>query len=743
MNTGFLHTRSFLLAVIVLVFFSIVCTQIPLFNYLGFEFSVLTVLFAGWCIGLVSLALWKNSNCSIKSDVWKFIGKVTVAQFVLIAIPFVISLANIVFVKNCSPGEGMVLYALVVIPGAFFSLSLSMCVALIVPGWKKTSFILLYLLVLSHIPLVTFFRPQIFAFNPIIGFFPGVTYDETLQITQRLILYRTTTLALSFCILATSIWIWQSQSYKKGLIVLERYSAPLLEAVLLAFTVPFILVMFISSDKYGLSSSEQFIRQKLVGSYSTPHFEIIYPAGSLKHEKVEQLGRLHEYYYSKLSHSLNVQIQEPVLSFIYSSPEEKLKLIGAGQTDISKPWLRQMHINLSDIEAGLKHELVHVFASEFGWSPFKISRNSGIVEGLAVALGDDVWYNEPLDRAAALVFASGATPEVESLFSLSGFAKFHGGTSYTLAGSFCKFLIDSFGVETFKKLYRSGDFDLEYHQPITSLITEWKTKISQQSLTSNDSVKAKYFFRRSSIFEKVCARVIANKNAETRKMLAHHDFEQALVSSEQSLALQKTPEAVMQKSRALFELRKFSEAINFIETQFRDSTLRPLLLPLHLRLGDAYWAIDSIAKAKEEYSILQNVHLDPWSDEACALRLVTMQAEQERHELMILFVYSMEDTARIQRLSKLTSPIARYMLASERVAASQYREACILFEQAETLGSGSIRFFYFQRLGKVYFSMQEWQKAERAFEQAMDVAPTPSAYIEQKNWIDRCKYEMQ
>ena len=738
-----MQTRSFQISVLILFFFAIVCTRISLFNYLGFEFSALTVILAGFIGGLLTLSLWKEAECECKADVWRFIGEMAFVQCVLLIIPFLISLANVLFVKNCSIGDGMIFYALTVLPGVLFSVALAMVAGIVCENWRKTIFIVLYVLILLHIPIVTFFHPQIFAFNPILGFFPGFTYDETLQVTQRLLIYRLSTFAAAGCLVTTAVWIWLIRFHKKGRQGNSQQSFPFIEIVILALLGPIVLVMLLFSDRLGFSSSQQYIQQKLVGNYKTIHFEIIYPAGSVKRERIEQLGSLHEYYYSKLSHDLNIQSGERIVSFLYSSPEEKGKLIGAGRTDIAKPWLRQIHINLADVEAGLKHEMAHILAGEFGWSPLKISHNSGLVEGIAVAVGDDVWYDEPLDRAAGLVFAAGVNPDMESLFSFSGFAKVNAGVSYALAGSFCKFLIDSFGIDQFKKLYQSGDFLLAYNRALPSLLTDWRTVVHRQQFTTNDSIKARYFFCRSSIFGKECVRVIANINSETRELLSRHEFEKSLASAERSLGLSKTSEAVFQKTTSLFELRKFKDAAGFVETQLRNTSFGSALLPLHLRLGDAYWAMDSLVRAKREYELMACYHLNAWYEEACILRLESLKNEQDRSDLRVHFTYSMEDTIRMDRLSKLSSPVAQYLLARELAGKEKYMEACAILEHINSSNLKTLEFLYFQRLGRVYFSMQEWKKAGALFEKALLVAPTRSLEIETKEWIERCEFELK
>jgi tetratricopeptide (TPR) repeat protein len=328
---------------------------------------------------------------------------------------------------------------------------------------------------------------------------------------------------------------------------------------------------------------------------------------------------------------------------------------------------------------------------------------------------------------------------MESLFSLSGFAKVNSGTSYVLAGSFCKFLIDSFGIEKFKNLYGSGDFLLTYNRPLPSLLSDWRSTIRGQQLTLQDSVKAKYFFRRPSIFGKECARVIANINIETTRLIAQHEFEKALTSAEQSLALSKTPEAAMQKNTALFEMRRFKDAAGFIEAQMQDTLYGTALLPLHLRLGDAYWAMDSLIRAKQEYEIMASIHLSAWYEEACLLRLESLKDRREEQELKKYFVYSMEDTVRVDRLSKLSSPLARYLRAREFAAQENFQEACNMFEHIGSMHDRSLEFFRLYRLGRVCFSLLDWEKARMVFQSALPNVPTASLEIEMKDWIERCR----
>jgi tetratricopeptide (TPR) repeat protein len=733
-----MQTRIFQIFTVVLILFAIVCTRVPLFNYLGFEFSALTVLLVGYISGILVLVLWRQTNPECKSDIWRFIGRSAAASLVLLAIPFIISLANALFVKNCSVGDGVKLYALTVIPGVFFSISLALFVGVVFGKWRKTIFTVIYILILFHIPFVTLIRPQVFAFNPIIGFFPGFTYDETLQVTQRLLIYRFATLAAAGCFAAGSVWLWQIYQNKRETAHSTRSALPIVELIVIAVLAPVVVIIFTLSDRLGLSSSEDFIRQKLAGNYKTTHFDIIYSAGSIKRERVEQIGRLHEFYFDKLSYEMKIHSQERIVSFLYASPEQKGRLIGAMHTDLTKPWLKQMHINLADVELALKHEMVHVLSAEFGWSPLRIAPNSGLIEGIAMAIGRTSQIEEPLDRASVMVFASGVHPNLESLFTFTGFIQANPSISYTLAGSFCRFLIDSFDIDQFKRLYAGGDFKNIYQKDLKSLLMEWHTSVEKIHLDYADSIKAAYFFRRPSIFGKECARVIANLNAKTREYLIHHDYEKAFLSAEQSLRLSRTPDAVFQKAAALFEMRRFKDFIEYVNVKLCDTTIGYTLLPLHLRLGDAYWALDSLAKARREYETMLHIRLSASNEEACALRLEALKNSQERGELQVYFTYSMEDTIRIARLERLTSPIARYLLAREYATKERFAEGARILESVGSMESKTLEFYRLHRLGKVWFELQDFEKAKDAFVQSFSIAPNIFLQLETTEWVERC-----
>jgi len=732
-------TRAFYFSVVVLVLLSIILTRIPLFNYLGFEFSFVIALSAGYISGLLMLALWRRQSIQKKNDVWRFILHTSIAVLALLLFPVLIIAANALIVKNCSFGDGILFYALLAIPTVLFSESLAALVAVALERWKKSGFTFLYLLILLHIPFVVYSSPQNFVYNPIAGFFPGFSYDETMHLSRTLWLYRATTLMAALAFFSISVWIWSTKKNRK---VSELQQNTIAESILIALIVPFLVMMFVFSDRLGFSSSESSIEQKLGGFHRTPHVDIIYPSNIYKADAVERLAELHEFYYQQLCAQMHVAPSWRLTSFIYESPAQKGKLMGTVQTDITKPWLHQIHINAADVRVGLKHEMTHALAAEWNTSLLHVPMNSNLVEGIAVALGDDVWFGEPLDHAVALIQASGIHISPESMFSNTGFFQSYSGVSYAIAGSFCKYLVDTYGIDTFAKVYAGGNVSKIYQHDISLLVAEWQKKIQQQTLTKNDSVKAAFYFKRSSIFQKDCARVIANQNDETKSLLAQHEYQKALASAERSLRLSKTAEAIFQKSSALCELQQYSETAAFCREQLSDSSISPMLLPLHMRLGDAYWALDSTAKAKSEYQYVASLGFGQWYVEVSSVRLEALSSDEE-HALRTVMLLTMEDTARINRLSRLHAPLARYFLAQEYFKQRRYAEAGKLLESFSWTAHPALEYFRLQLLGKTYFDIQELKQAQRTFSAAKTVAPTEPFRIETNEWFERSAFSQR
>ena len=125
--------------------------------------------------------------------------------------------------------------------------------------------------------------------------------------------------------------------------------------------------------------------RKLGGFRETEHFEIFY-ARELETE-IEQIAEDCEFQYAQLSAYLmpdGDELSQKVRAYIYASPEQKKRLIGARGTSVEDPFGYGFHIHKQGFpHPVLKHELAHVFTVP--WSPLKVSLKIGLHEGIAVA----------------------------------------------------------------------------------------------------------------------------------------------------------------------------------------------------------------------------------------------------------------------------------------------------------------------------------------------------------------------
>ncbi|MEX0602844.1 MAG: hypothetical protein WD295_05855, partial [Bacteroidota bacterium] len=136
-----LSRRSTRVAALLLATGSILCTRVPLLNYLGFEFSFVTAVAGGFVSGLLVLALLRSINPDRLT--WNLVGAVTLTPLLLTGIPLVFLLLNAFFVKNCSMGQGLLFFALLVPFSVLFSAALAGLTWALLRRWRKTWFTLL------------------------------------------------------------------------------------------------------------------------------------------------------------------------------------------------------------------------------------------------------------------------------------------------------------------------------------------------------------------------------------------------------------------------------------------------------------------------------------------------------------------------------------------------------------------------------------------------------------------------
>ncbi|HWP82977.1 MAG TPA: hypothetical protein VNN76_10025 [Bacteroidota bacterium] len=719
---------------------ALLCTQVPLFNYLGFEFSVLLAAVLSFLSGLVAIAYFQTSTSLAET-----VKKTTLASAVLLFVPLVILSVNALFVKNCSFVDGIIYYLLLPLPSVIFSVALAFLLCALNVRWKKSWFVVALIVILLQIPYVTFAGVQIFAFNPVVGYFPGITYDESLDILDRLILYRLVIVAAGALFLLAAVLLDRKRR-GLGLLRLSRGE----QIVAAVFTV-IVVGAIVSSHRLGFSSSEEFVRERLGGFIETDHFEITYPVDAVDEERLNNLVRLHEFQFDQLTRELRVAPHKKIKSFLYATAEQKGRLIGAGRTNIAKPWLWQLHINLEDVERSLRHELVHVLAADFGFPLLRVSLNSGLIEGLAMAT-ERTAFGEHLHRLAAMAFATNTEFDVKELFSVTGFMRAHQGMSYTMAGSFCRFLIDRYGLRRFKRVYRTGSFVSAYNKRIEDLVHEWQQFLSGFRISRSHLMKGAYLFQRPSIFRKECARVIADLNETARTMFQQKQYERAFRSAQKALTHTNAGESINLYAQSLLRLGRYEEVIGFVHRWIQDSSVGHTLIPLYLVLGDAQVAVGpesfgvgNLDRARESYEELITANLSLSLSEEAAIRVEMLRDPLIGKTIYPVILKTVEDSVALQLLRQTlekhpSNQVVRYLLAREFAVRKDFAKAVELFESTGRFGREILEYARQRRIALAYFQSSKYQKAKIHFWLALNHTHNDADAIEIREWLDRCDW---
>jgi hypothetical protein len=137
----------------------------------------------------------------------------------------------------------------------------------------------------------------------------------------------------------------------------------------------------------------------------------------------------------------------------YLDRTQMTALTGQDTNGYAEPALNTLHT----IWPTDNHEVVHVYAGPWGF-PVAL-----FVEGLAVAYqtnppaGDFVpkWSGTPIHDLARRFRAQGSLVPIAQLAETSAFRARDQNTTYPEAGSFVRFLIDGYGIDSMRRLYGS------------------------------------------------------------------------------------------------------------------------------------------------------------------------------------------------------------------------------------------------------------------------------------------------
>lgn len=540
LGRGLVDHREFIV-LLVLASFNCALVSLPLVGLPGYEFSAALALVYG-VVGTVLTA------CAPHRPPLQAVARHT-AWLVASMLP-ALGL-SMVRATPCSPFAALGFFPLLPVISAFVASSAGAFVASRTTRWWSAMLSALSLLLLSAIstgwPILM--GPQVFAFNHFGGYFPGPLYDETLRITPALLWFRFTSLALGA--LFTGLAMRRS--------------------LLWALAAAAFLALELSGTSLGFRMNDEVLAQHLGGVRETEHFVLHYPQSKPKGDTERFLTEL-EFRHAQISAFLGGAPAGRVTVWLYRTADEKQRWVGAQHTQFSKPWRREVHVNEAPFpHPVIKHELVHAMAAPLGRWPFGVTATRfglspyiGIVEGLAVA-GDNPVDELTLHEWAAAMTRQQLLPDVRVLLRPAGFYSAPASRAYTSAGSFLRWLGETWGGQKLRALYHEGDFAGIYGRPLAELVTDWEHFL--QTVPLNEAAVNLAFarFKQGSLFDRACAREVASVSAEANALL-RDDPLAALVAFERCHDLQPNePSHELAQAEALRRLGRLDEAAARLE----------------------------------------------------------------------------------------------------------------------------------------------------------------------------------
>lgn len=730
---------------------ALVLLPVPLLNTVGYEFSAFMGIAAGFGGGFFTLALFRKKIPDAEQlapiDYLRFLLNAAVQNMLALLLPVIVITANALFVKNCNMFQGLAFVFLIPCVTVLFSIALSGLIAVIVAHAKTVYAIIAVILLLSPV-IHTYFEPQLYAYNVFFGYFPGFSYDELLLITPTFILFRILTLCAALLFLVCGAAVVSATARRENVWRKLRSLAIILTKPRYAVTaIPLIVILagsYYFRHELSFESSVSYVQKVLGAKYSTQHFDIYYSRSTYTDTEINRIAGEHEYRYMQIIGELRTAPLMKIQSYIYPSADVKKQLLGTATTDISKPWMREIHVSANSIDATLKHELVHIIAGRFGMPFLAISPRMGLVEGLAVAVDGDRG-ERTLHQYVAAMKEFGIEYNIEKLLSYSGFMSQAPGKSYVVCGSFVRFLLDHYGIERFKHTYRTGSFEAGYGRSMQSLIGEWDDFLSKIKIPDSDEAHVRYEFRRLPVFQKTCARVTAEWIGEAGKKFREKNYTVAGALYRHAYDETGNDDALLGYLQSEFRLGEYDSVMASFPSRHR-----PPLMPLaELLVGDASMMKGDSVQAARSYEALLAGHILRSYDELAAIRL-TWLARPHQYAVMQHFYRTPEDSLRIDILRKLllttqsdrvTESFYRYLLLRLYVNERRYAGARnLILEEIDSFSDPIINYSAEVLRATVFEHLKEWEKAKLHYWRALNYTSQEAEKSRIEERIELCSW---
>ncbi len=780
-----LRSRFFIIISSLLTLISFVFASMPLLNVLGFEYNLFFGLLATIAASQLALSGMHLRQKMGDSSFLATLTRLLAAAFLAILPALLIILLNALRVRNCNLLVGLAFWGLMPLVGIVFGVSIGMLLSTL--SGRILPLVLIYLLPILNILWAIYrglLHPPIFAYSHYFSFYPGAIYDEVRKISSTLIIFRLETLVIAlfifvflaifageYGILGARTWTWRRPFLLKDPQALDgRFSFAGSKEIFLGLIAlllfSFVLLLSLHAHRYelGYVQTGPSIRRALGGIHRTAHFIIHYDPNGMKADLLERIARDHEFRYHQLVQFFGHRPKKKIRSYLFRSAAQKSHFMGAARTMIARPWAYEFYLHGYRFpHPVLKHEMAHVFSAQFGAGPLKLSARYGIlfnpalIEGIAVAadwrtgeLTPHQWSKAMLDLKIA--------PLPEQILGPMGFFANASIRSYTIAGSFSRYLIDHYGMKKYKLAYGNADFQAVYRRSLPSLSSEWRHFLATKvSLSRREKQIAAYRFRgRYSIFAKVCPHEIAALKEKVSSLIAGNEYFRALALQKKISSIEPNAYNGMTLLYLYRKTRQFEKAFSLIEKmldQYSEKKYPILRAKLELKLANLLYQFSEKFPSQERKSSWRKRRIFARTPLQIYRALLKRPMPYYQQRSLWVRIYALQDKKvtkavfdylenssyfgllHLQKLllKRKHQPLLAYLLARRFFYAEEYREAIPLLREAfDGLEAFPIRIESLRLIALAHFYLGHYRLAAHLFGQLASY-PLPLG-LKQKAW---------
>ncbi len=431
--------------------------------------------------------------------------------------PLAIMTFNGLFVPNCAPGTGLVIYLLGPVFSAAVAVAMATLCLSLAPARPRLTFLILALA--SCLPALWHFlsQPQVTAYAPLVGYIVGPLYEDVIEPEWPWLSFRALDVALWLSLVAASRAASSTSARLAVAVAATAAVVGLIRAPLDGWRVDSETVERTLSIEVSVdipTPADALPRSAASTSAPTPALVLHMPPGGerswLRSAAVADAREA----YVRLWLFFGQPAGRTVELYLYPDVLTKHRLMGARNVEMAKPWLSQAHMVLpAPGGTTMRHELAHVFAARLGRWPFGVPMRGGwlpdalLIEGVAVAAE---WPRrgglDPHGQTRAMRRLKLAPP-LQTLLTPTGFFGQSSARAYTMAGSFVRWLVDHHGPQVLEALYFNGDIEAAAETPLHQLIASWEAFVDSDAaalLTDRHVERARARFEPGGLFQRPC-----------------------------------------------------------------------------------------------------------------------------------------------------------------------------------------------------------------------------------------------